>query len=119
MLWAWYRAESSRRAVASRWPLAVAAAAALGDAATPAASFDQEQVAHSAPPRAALPCSLPPDQRLAQLDAAARGVLAETALHGRQRYEWRLLLPLLHALVDVVLKEYAPPEDEVRAGCGS
>ncbi|PRW59457.1 mediator of RNA polymerase II transcription subunit 12 isoform X1 [Chlorella sorokiniana] len=56
--------------------------------------------------------SLPPDQRVARLTAATRGVLAETALHGRQRYEWRLLLPLLHALVDVVLAEYAPPEDE-------
>lgn len=71
------------------------------------------------PPPAA-PRSLPPAERPA-LDAALRGVLAETALHNRQRYPWRLLAPLLHRLIDSVLADYAPPEDEVRgaraAGC--
>lgn len=83
----------------------------------PGASGTTPQVTDSATLRAALPCSLPPDQRVARLDAAARGVLAETALRGRQRYEWRLLLPLLHALVDVLLAEYTPPEEEVRCWC--
>ena len=56
-------------------------------------------------------CSLPADQRPAP-DAACRGVLAETALTGRQRYEWRLLLPLLHSLVDAVLADYARQQEE-------
>jgi hypothetical protein len=63
-------------------------------------------------------CSLPPSQR-PPLDAALRGVLAETALTGLQRYEWQLLLPLLHSLVDSVLADFAPSpqtDEEVRTG---
>ena len=64
------------------------------------------------PPRHPAPCcSLPANQR-PPLDAACRGVLAETALTGRQRYDWRLLLPLLHSLVDVVLADYTRQQEE-------
>lgn len=40
-------------------------------------------------------------------------MLAETALTGLQRYEWRLLAPLLHSLVDAVLADYGRQEAEV------
>lgn len=45
-----------------------------------------------------------------------RGVLAETATTGLVRYEWRLLCPLLHAVLNELLADFAPPalEDEVR-----
>ena len=39
-------------------------------------------------------------------------MLAETALTGRQRYDWRLLLPLLHSLVDAVLADYTRQQEE-------
>lgn len=65
------------------------------------------------PPRRLPLRSLPPEQR-PPLDAAARGVLAETALFNRQRFAWRLLLPLLHSLVESVLADFSPPDDEVR-----
>lgn len=55
-------------------------------------------------------CSLPPEER-PPLDAACRGVLAETALTGRQRYEWQLLVPLLHKLLDSVLAEYIQQQE--------
>lgn len=50
-------------------------------------------------------CSLPAAQRPAP-SAALRGVLAETALTGVQRFDWRLLQPLLHRLVDLVLADF-------------
>lgn len=56
--------------------------------------------------------SLPLSER-ATLDAPLRGVLAETALTGLQRYEWRLLAPLLHSLVDAVLADFGRQEAEV------
>lgn len=62
--------------------------------------------------------SLPPAER-PPLDSALRGVLAETALHNRQRFPWRLLAPLLHRLIDSVLAEFTPPEEEVRAVQGA
>lgn len=66
------------------------------------------------PPGLCLPCSLPLSER-ATLDAPLRGVLAETALTGLQRYEWRLLAPLLHSLVDAVLADFGRQEAEVSA----
>lgn len=42
-----------------------------------------------------------------QLDDALLGVLRETALNGEVRYPWQLLLPLLTALMDQVLGQYA------------
>ncbi|KAL4423113.1 hypothetical protein ABPG77_004796 [Micractinium sp. CCAP 211/92] len=56
--------------------------------------------------------SLPLSER-PMLDAPLRGVLAETALLGLQRYEWRLLAPLLHSLVDAVLADFGRQEAEV------
>ncbi|KAL4458305.1 hypothetical protein ABPG75_013170 [Micractinium tetrahymenae] len=56
--------------------------------------------------------SLPAVERRT-LDASLRGVLAETALTGLQRYEWRLLAPLLHSLVDAVLADYGRQDAEV------
>lgn len=40
-------------------------------------------------------------------------MLAETALTGLQRFEWRLLVPLLHSLVDAVLADFGAQEAEV------
>lgn len=42
-------------------------------------------------------------------------MLAETALTGLQRYEWRLLAPLLHSLIDAVLADFGGQEAEVGA----
>lgn len=50
------------------------------------------------------------------LNAALRGVLAETALTGRIRYDWQLLKPLCHSLIDSNLAEFAAEELEV---CGT
>ncbi|PSC69679.1 serine threonine-phosphatase 4 regulatory subunit 2 [Micractinium conductrix] len=57
-------------------------------------------------------CSLPAAER-PPLDGSLRGVLAETALTGLQRYEWRLLAPLLHSLIDAVLADFGGQEAEV------
>jgi hypothetical protein len=50
-----------------------------------------------------------------QLDEPLLGVLRETALNGTVRYQWQLLLPLLTALMDQVLGQYAE-EIEVEVG---
>lgn len=44
------------------------------------------------------------------LTEALRGVLAETATTGCIRYDWQLLKPLCHSLIDTVLAEYAAEE---------
>ena len=58
---------------------------------------------------------LPPEARIAHLSEALKGVLAETATAGRVRFQWHLLKPVLHALLDVLLNDYTgETEDEVR-----
>eukprot|EP00887_Chlorella_sp_A99_P006236 scaffold3.g6236.t1 len=60
-------------------------------------------------------------EQFAALDAkdrvvgeALRGVLAETALTACVRYPWRLLRPLLHAVLDALFADYsAETEDDV------
>ncbi|KAI3435712.1 hypothetical protein D9Q98_001770 [Chlorella vulgaris] len=90
------------------------AAAQPADAANQADGAPEGLIADAGRLRAI--CSLPPSQR-PPLDAALRGVLAETALTGLQRYEWQLLLPLLHSLVDSVLADFAPsPQTDEEVG---
>lgn len=51
------------------------------------------------------------------LTEALRGVLAETATTGCIRYDWQLLKPLCHSLIDTVLAEYAVEEQVEVSGC--